>query len=176
MKLTIKCKNFTLRPYRKSDAKSLAKNINDRIISRNMSRVPYPYTLKMARQWLKKTIAEYRKKKPKDLILTIDINSEVAGGIGLNKIETGHKAGIGYWLAKPYRGKGIMTRAVKAMVKFGFNEFKLRRIEAKVFLFNKKSAKVLERAGFKLEGILRKNTKKGKQYLDTYLYAKVKNR
>jgi RimJ/RimL family protein N-acetyltransferase len=174
MKLTIKCKNFTLRPYRKSDAKSLAKNINDRTISRNMSRVPYPYTLKMAKKFIKESIVGYRKRKPTRINLAIDIGGEVAGGIIIAKIELGHRAGIGYWLAAQYRGKGIMTRVVKEMVKFGFNKFKLKRIEAKVFLFNKKSAKVLERAGFQLEGILRKNTKKGKQYLDTYLYAKVK--
>ena len=106
--------------------------------------------------------------------LAIEINSEVAGGIGLTKIVAGHKAGLGYWLAVPYRGRGIMTKAVKQMSKIGFTKFKLRRIEAKVFLFNKKSTQVLKRAGFEYEGILRKNIKKGNQYLDTYLYAKVR--
>ena len=174
MKLTIKSKNFILRPYRKSDAKSLAKNINDRTISKNMSRVPYPYTLKMAKKFIKGSIIGYRKRKPTRINLAIDIGGEVAGGIVIGKIELGHKAGIGFWLAKQFRGRGIMARTIKEVLKLGFNKFKLKRIEAKVFLFNKKSAQVLKIAGFKYEGLLRKDVKKGKQYLDTYLYAKVK--
>ena len=174
MKLTVKTKNFTLRTYKKSDAKSLQKNINDRTISRNMSRVPYPYTLKMAKKFLIESMIGYRKRKPTRINLAIDIGGEVTGGIIIAKIEMGHKASFGYWLAEPYRGRGIMTEAVKQATKIGFTKFKLRRIEAKIFLFNEKSAKVLERAGFKVEGILKKDVKKGNKYLDTYLYAKVR--
>jgi RimJ/RimL family protein N-acetyltransferase len=67
-----------------------------------------------------------------------------------------------------------MTEAVKLITKFGFEKLKLKRIEAFVFTFNKASKRVLEKAGYKLEGILRKNSKKGNKFFDDYLFAKIR--
>jgi RimJ/RimL family protein N-acetyltransferase len=66
-----------------------------------------------------------------------------------------------------------MTEAVKLVTKFGFDELKLRRIYALVFSFNKSSMRVLEKSGYKFEGILRKNAKKEDKFLDQYLFAKT---
>lgn len=170
---TIKSKNFILRPFRKSDAKTLSKNINNKKIYRNTSHIPYPYTLKDANEWLEKTIKENRKKKPAKINFAIDINGEVVGSVGFVKIE-GHKTELGYWLAEKYWGKGIMTKATKLLTAFGFNKIGLKRIYARVYSFNKASQRVLEKAGYKLEGILRKDIKKDSKFIDTYLFAKVK--
>ncbi len=169
----IKSKHFILRPFRKGDEKSLIEGINSKEIFRNTLRIPYPYTLKDAKEWLKKTSKDRKKKKPTAFNLAIDINDEVIGGIGFNEIEE-HRAEIGYWLAEKHWGEGIMTQAVKVMTNFGFEKLKLRRIYACVFSFNKASMRVLEQNGYKLEGILRKEIRKGKKLLDDYLYAKVK--
>jgi len=67
-----------------------------------------------------------------------------------------------------------MTQAVKLVTKFGFEKLKLRRIYAYIFSFNKASMRVLEKNGYKLEGILKKDTKKDNKFLDCYLFAKVK--
>jgi len=102
----------------------------------------------------------------------IDIKGEVAGSVGFNKIE-GYKAEVGYWLARKYWGRGIMTKAVKLVTQFGFKKLKLRRIYAFVFTSNKASMNVLKKAGFKIEGLLKKNAKKGGKFLDDYLFAKT---
>jgi len=169
----IKSKNFILRPFRKGDEKSLAENINNKKIYRNTLVIPYPYTLKDAREWVTKNLKEARKKKPKEINFVIDINGEAAGSIGFSKIQE-HKAEIGYWLAEKYWGKGIMPQAVKLITKFGFEKLKLRRIYAKVFFFNKPSMRVLEKAGYKFEGILRKNVMKDGKFIDNHIFAKVK--
>ncbi len=65
------------------------------------------------------------------------------------------RAGIGYELAKPYWHQGIMTEALSAMLKFGFEKMELNRIEATVMLDNIASMKLLEKLGFIDEGILR---------------------
>jgi [ribosomal protein S5]-alanine N-acetyltransferase len=67
-----------------------------------------------------------------------------------------------------------MTEVVKEIIRYGFNELALRRIYAFVFPDNKASMRVLEKAGFIFEGILRKNVKKGDKLIDEYLFAKVK--
>ena len=67
-----------------------------------------------------------------------------------------------------------MTRALKEVVKIGFGKFKLNRIFAFVFVDNKGSQRVLEKAGFKFEGRLRKNLIKDKRSIDTLIYSKIK--
>ena len=171
--IIIKSKKFILRPFKRGDESSLKENINSKKIYQNTLNIPYPYTLKDAKDWIAKNLKEMKKRKPNMINFAIDINGEVVGGIGLNKIE-GHKAEIGYWLAEKYWGQGIMTQAVKLVTEFGFKKLKLKRIYAYVFSWNKASMKVLEKAGYKLEGILRKDVKKNNKFIDTYLFAKVK--
>ena len=169
----IKSKDFILRPFRKKDAVSFAKSTNNKVIARNTWHNPYPYTSKDAKEWIKKILKESRKKKPTKIEFAIEINNEAVGRIGLNKIK-GHKAEIGYWLGGKYWGKGVMTKAIKLVTKFGFEKLKLRKISAYVYHFNKSSMRVLEKNGYKLEGILRKEVKKDNKLIDTYLFAKVK--
>ena len=171
--MIIKAEKFILRPYGKGDEESLARNINDKEIYRSTLRIPYPYTLEDAKEWVGKNLKEGKKKEPAEINFVIDINNEVAGGIGLSEIK-GHQAEIGYWIASKYRNKGIMTLALKKVTKFGFEKIKLRRIYACVFPFNKASMRILKKNGYRLEGILIKEIKKGNKLLDNCLFAKVR--
>jgi RimJ/RimL family protein N-acetyltransferase len=101
----------------------------------------------------------------------------VVGGIGFAGLQVGksHWAELGYWLAKPYWNLGVMTEAVKIVSNFAFKEFGLQRITAHVFSFNLGSARVLEKAGFQCEGVLRQHYKKDGKIFDGKLYAKVKS-
>lgn len=164
---------FTLRNYRKGDEMSLQKNINDRNIYRFTSKIPYPYTITDAKKWVESFVKFEKKKDKKSYKLAIDINGGVAGGVGFDPIE-GHKAEIGYWLARRYWNNGIMTKAVGIFTKFGFGKLKLKRITAHVFSKNIASVIVLEKNGYKFEGILRKHELKDGKYFDSLLYAKVR--
>ena len=105
----------------------------------------------------------------------IDIGGEVAGSIWFNEIDYKNKKGeIGYWLAKKYWGNGIMTQAVRQLVKTGFSDLKLDRVYACVFTNNSASSKVLKKSGFELEGKLRKCLINDNKFRDSFLYAKVK--
>jgi len=136
--------------------------------------MPYPYTLKDAKEWVNKNIYWGRKKVMSDFVLAIEIDGEVCGAVGLSKIKIGHKAELGYWLGKKYWGQGIMTEVVKLMTSYAFRELGLRRIYAHVFSFNAASKKVLEKVGYELEGINKKEAKKGNKYIDCYLMAKIR--
>lgn len=166
---------FTLRKFRKGDEHTLRKHIHDREIARNTLLIPYPYTSKDAEHWMRKCLAIYRKKQPLEIPFAIDIGGKVVGGIGIGPIDYRNKsAEFGYWLAKQYRNQGIMTRVIRRIVRYGFHELKLKRLYAKTFIFNRASQRVLEKAGFQLEGRLRKACRKNGKYYDSFLYAKVK--
>ena len=173
MAVILRSRRFVLRPFRKGDEESLRKNINNRKIYRYTMLIPHPYTRRHASEWVKKKISQRGKKKAGELSFAIDVKGDVVGGIGLLHIEK-HKAEIGYWLGEKDWGKGIMTAAVKLMISFCFGKLKLQRVYASVFKGNKASARVLEKAGFKFEGINRKNYLKDKKLFDGLLYAKVR--
>lgn len=170
----IKSKKFILRPYRKGDEKAVFKHVNDKIISRNTATIPYPYPFKKAEEWVEVNLERNKKGNKENIVWAIEIDGEVSGTIGLHHITKEHKAEVGYWLGRQFWGRGIMTEAVKLVTKFGFEKLKLRRIYGHVYLFNEPSKKVLEKSGYKFEGIIKKESKKGKKYLDAYLLAKVR--
>ncbi len=172
--MTIKTKQFRLRPFKMSDAKDIARNINDWDIIKCLAMEIFPYRLQDAQSFLSKSIPNYKQKIPSGLAMAIVIDKEVVGAIGLHHITYGHMADLGYWLAKKHWGRGIMTKAVKAFTKFAFRQYKLKRIEAKVYLFNQGSKLVLEHNGFKVEGILKKAARKKGKFIDEYLLAKVR--
>ena len=137
--------------------------------------IPYPYTQADADWWIK-NVSEVTKKQGRSVNWAIrDANHQLVGGIGFHDFELGksHKAELGYWLAKPYWGQGLMTKAVQVVTPLGFKEFGLVRITANVFHFNTGSARVLEKAGYRLEGVLYKHYKKDGNIFDGKLYAKT---
>jgi [ribosomal protein S5]-alanine N-acetyltransferase len=85
-----------------------------------------------------------------------------------------HRAEIGYWIAKPYWNRGIMTAVVRRACQCAFEEFGLIKIIAHVFDANPASARVLEKCGFEQEGYLKKHYLKDGQYLDVRLYARLR--
>ena len=120
--------------------------------------IPFPYTEADAEWWVNH-VAELTQKQGHSVNWAIRReNGTLIGGIGFHDFELGksHRAELGYWLAQPYWGHGLMTEAVKAVSDFGFNHFGLSRITAGVFIYNPGSARVLEKSGFQLEGVLRK--------------------
>lgn len=172
--MIIKSKKFILRKYKKGDEESLRENINNKRVSRYMSAVPYPYSMRDAKEWIGKDLKWQKDKKPTEVNFVIDIDGEVVGAIGFSNIKHQHKAEIGYWLAEKYWKQEIITEAVRLATRFGFKELKLKRIFADVFSPNQASKRVLEKTGFKLEGVMEKSHKKYNRFYDAYVFAKVK--
>ena len=85
-----------------------------------------------------------------------------------------HRAEIGYWLAKPFWGRGIMTAVVAGVCRHGFEEFGLVKIVAHVFTGNPASARVLEKCGFVQEGLFRKHFLKDGKLIDAWAFALIR--
>ena len=92
------------------------------------------------------------------LALGIFIHHQVIGGIGLHQWDQKtRRAQIGYWITHEYEGKGIISRCLTQFVAFLFEKIELNKIEIHFVQANRRSAKVAERLGFKIEGIIRQS-------------------
>jgi len=168
--------DIVLSRVNKKDKSSLIKYLNDFDIYKNTSNIPHPYTSKDAEWWIKHVKDKARQTGRLSNFAIRDRNLNLIGGIGFHMkygIKS-HKDEIGYWLAKDYWNKGIMTKVVKKFCEIGFGENKLLRIEAVVFENNFASARVLEKNGFIKEGFLRKYLIKDNIPLNAYLYSLIK--
>ena len=162
-----------LRPWAHSDVSALVRYANNRKIWANVrDRFPHPYTRTDAEQW-----TSYASKKSPVTDFAIEVNGEAAGGIGLVLREDVERCGaeVGYWLGEPFWGKGIATAALQALTAYAFAEFPyLVRLFAMTYEDNLASQRVLEKAGFVREGVLRKNAFKDGRYRDQPIYALVR--
>jgi RimJ/RimL family protein N-acetyltransferase len=106
----------------------------------------------------------------------IDVGGAAVGAVGLklgSDIER-YSAEMGYWLGEAYWGQGIMSAAVRAVTEHALGELGMLRVFAVPYVRNPASARVLEHAGFQLEGTMRRSAIKDGVVLDQYLYAKVR--
>ena len=171
--LEVTARDFKLRHFRLGDADSIVKYANNPKIYRPTIEMPNPYRLRDAVEWIEHNHAEEARKHSGMMSLAIVVGGEAVGCIGLSDIE-GHKAAVGYWLAEEQWGRGIMTRALKLTTRYALGDIGLRRLYAHVFLFNRASMRVLEKGGYKREGVLRKEAEKDGRLYDMVLYAKVR--
>ncbi len=161
--------DFKLRPWQMSDLDTLVVIANNFKIANNLTnRFPYPYTRESGEGFIKMALSN-----DPIHILAIEIEGKVAGGIGVHQQEDVFckNAELGYWLAEPYWGKGIMTDAVRQIVAYGFRRFDIDRIFARPFGSNIGSQRVLEKAGFLLEARFEKTLFKNGRYEDEFVYA-----
>lgn len=165
---------IVLRPWDDSDLEALVRYGDNRNIWINLrDRFPHPYTRADAEAW----IAFCKAQQPPLTQFTIDLNGEAIGGIGLETFgDVQHMtAEIGYWVGEPFWGRGIATAALKQATAYAFATFPFQRLQAMVFAWNSASARVLEKAGYMLEGRMRQSIIKNGRLGDSLLYARVRN-
>ena len=175
----MKKESIKLRKFSRKDIDRIMKIFPDEKVTNGigitLSKKPPKITRKFEETWLKKTISNYRKKKPKEYSLAITLDNILIGSIGMNKIDYENKnIEIGYWIGKDYWRKGFATKALKHFLDFINKKHKPKRVYGFAFTFNPGSKRVMEKCGFKLEGI-RKNVKKGKsKFYDDYMLALIR--
>jgi [ribosomal protein S5]-alanine N-acetyltransferase len=159
-----------IRSWREDDAASVAKHANDRNVWRNMrDRFPHPYAPADARAF----IAAAREREP-ETFFAIDAAGAAVGGIGYTLHDDVERiaAEVGYWLGAEYWGRGIMSAAIAAFTRYVFERHReLRRLYAVPFAWNPASARILEKAGYQLEGRMRESAIKDGAVVDQLLYA-----
>lgn len=160
-----------LRPWREGDQAALVRHANNRAVWRHLlDPFPHPYTRADADAWIASC-----QQAPADTRFAIEVEGEAAGAIEVELKEGAFRktATMGYWLGEVHWGRGIATAAVRAVTDWAFDAHALVRIQAGVFEGNPASARVLEKAGYQLEGRLRKSVMKEGRLLDRLLYARL---
>jgi ribosomal-protein-alanine N-acetyltransferase len=158
-----------LRPFRRDDDTSIAHHANDRGVWINLrDRFPNPYHLDDARYWLEMVVGQAPSTN-----FAIEVEGQAVGSVGITMGEDVFRrsAEIGYWLGRSFWGRGIASSAVRAVTEHAFEQFDLNRLHAGVFAWNPASARVLEKAGYGLEGRLRSAVTKDGRTTDQLLYA-----
>lgn len=177
MMITLPLKNsFSLSNLQPSDVSAYVEHLNNPMIHETTENIPYPYTEEHAIQWIQHhTDITHQYGKP-HLLAIRDPQTQLIGSIGIGEINNKHPhvAELGYWLASAYWGQGIMTEAVQIFIRYAFTELGLLRLWTRVFEFNGGSRRVLEKNGFKLEGIQRQHVCHNGQLIDDYLYGLLK--
>jgi [ribosomal protein S5]-alanine N-acetyltransferase len=164
---------YIIRDWQIEDAPSIAKYANNRKIWINLrDAFPYPYSSRDAESFISRVI-----EANPVTVFAIATQSEAIGSIGLMLGKDVHRftAEMGYWLAEPFWGKGIMVQAVQFLTSWAFLDLKLHRISAEPYVSNPASHRVLEKAGFIREGVLRSSAFKDGNIIDQYLYSKIGN-
>lgn len=161
--------DYVLRDWQRDDAPSIAKYANNRKIWLNLrDGFPHPYNRRHAEEFIERA----RQSTPATLF-AIAAHNEAIGSIGLMIGTDVHRfsAELGYWLAEPFWGRGIMTRVVKCVTAYAIETLGLHRVYAEPYACNVASAKVLEKAGFLREGILRSSAFKDGTICDQFIYS-----
>ena len=165
---------MTLRAWEEADAKSIYPYANNRKIADNLrDAFPFPYTLEDAQSFVRSCIQMEGKGQ---LCRAVCLEGKAVGSIGvfLGQDVYRRSAELGYWLAEPFWGRGLMSFAVQQICQQAFLNFDILRIYAEPYAHNIGSRRVLEKAGFSLEGVLKKSVYKNGQVYDSCIYALVK--
>jgi RimJ/RimL family protein N-acetyltransferase len=164
--------DLKIRSWRKDDLKALLQHANNQKIAANLrDQFPHPYTRRDGIDFL-----DYAHTQEPECSFAIEHGGEAVGGVGflVGRDIARISAEMGYWLAEEFWGRGFASRAVTAMSDWAFDNYRLTRIFAMAFAHNAASIRVLEKAGFEREGLLRRSAIKNGVVLDQILFAKVR--
>jgi [ribosomal protein S5]-alanine N-acetyltransferase len=140
----MKTKRLTLRPLEDRDAPRIAALAGDWAVASMTARIPYPYDESYAHLWISGL-------EDGEFVRGVELDGELIGATGYFGDDDG-AAEIGYWIGKPWWGRGFATEAASMMVRYCFTTAALPRIVCCHFVDNPDSQRVIEKLGFKSTG------------------------
>ena len=158
-----------VRAWQPSDAESLQRHADNPNVARHLrDRFPHPYTMEHATGFL-----GWVAQQPSPTVWAIAIGDEAVGGIGIERHGDVERvsAEIGYWLGEAHWGKGVATEALVAVTAMAFQQYELTRVFAVPFADHLASVRVLEKAGYVREGLMRRSAIKYGVVRDQLLFA-----
>ncbi len=158
------------------DAPEWAEKINRIEIAENMVNMPFPYTVENATDLIRKLLDSEPWIDKKPLCICLKNTGELIGGCNLMAIDAKHrKAFIGFWCIPEMWGNGYITEAALRVVKYGFEECDLERIEARCMALNQASARVLEKLGMVHEYTARRDVFRFDKFYDMKYYSVLRS-
>ncbi len=145
----LETERLVLRAPLLGDAKAIATLANDRRIAENTRRIPHPYRVTDAEEFIAKAAAC----RPREMaLMIIEREGDLVGGCSLTLLD-GPVPEINFWLGVPFWGQGYATEAVRAMIDFAFTELDHQALQAGARVTNPASRRILEKCGFQWVGV-----------------------
>jgi RimJ/RimL family protein N-acetyltransferase len=142
----LETERLVLRAPRREDAKALARLINDRRIAINTARIPHPYSLEDAEQFIAAV-----NRQGSEVAFVITLEDRLIGGCGVVQSDSGPE--LGYWVGVPFWSQGFATEAARAVIDYAFGSLGHEVLEAGARVSNPASRRVLEKCGFQWTGV-----------------------
>ena len=158
-----------VRSFRETDAAELARHANNRNVWLQLrDRFPHPYSIDDARGFI-----AFASGADPETAFAVTVDDRPVGSIGavLGEDVERCSAEVGYWLGESCWGLGIATRALLGFTRYAFAAYEVERLFAVPFAANTASCRVLEKAGYRLEGRMRRSAVKDGVVQDQLLYA-----
>lgn len=172
----LRTRRLHLRAFQLSDAERVQRLAGEKEIAATTTNIPHPYEDGMAETWI--AGHEESLANREGVVFAIDLVAPdlvgLVGAVGLVLGLPDRRAELGYWIGRPYWGRGIATEAATAVLRYGFAELGLTRIHAHHFAGNPASGRVLEKIGMSFEGRLRKHVLKWGRYEDLLMFGILK--
>lgn len=170
----IETKKLFLTELKAEDIPEIVKYASNKNISNFTQNIPFPYSEKDAVFWINMANQGFENGHQYTFAIRTKERNNFIGGIGLNIERKYKRAEIGYWIAKPFWGKGYATEATKSIIEFGFKNLDLNKFTSSYLAKNPASGKVMENSGMKKEGELKEHIFKNSEYHDLILYGLTK--
>lgn len=142
----LETERLLLRPQGADDFPAVVALLNDFDVAKNLARVPHPYTEEDARAFLAKGAEDRARGQSYPFTLLQKSDGALIGGCGLRLQDDGIFE-LGYWLGRPFWGKGFASEAARRVAAFAFHELKAPTLKAGYFHDNPASGHVLEKLG-----------------------------
>jgi RimJ/RimL family protein N-acetyltransferase len=144
----LETKRLTLRAPRLEDAKTVARLANDKRIAENTARIPHPYKMADAEDFIRAPAA----RGEVVYLITLRNDRSIIGACGIATKES-EPAEIGYWLGVEHWGQGYATEALHAVIDYAFTDLDHEALQAGARVTNPTSRRVLEKCGFQWTGV-----------------------
>ncbi|MDX1587207.1 MAG: GNAT family N-acetyltransferase, partial [Balneolaceae bacterium] len=122
-------------------------------------------------RWIKEKQDNFKNRDEITWAICSRTGGHLMGAVGLSLSSRNDSAELGYWMGKPYWGRGFTTEASREVLEYAFGELKLNRVEAHHMSGNDASGRVLEKLGLQYEGLHRQRIKKWDEYKDVKCFA-----
>lgn len=169
--IVLNTSRLILRPLCRDDIPQLLPLIGAREVAATTLRIPHPYTEEDAIKFLEYSDSVWQKREGARFGIFLTESERLCGGIGLAAHSEHNRAELGYWIGVPFWGNGYCTEAAREVLRFGFENLRLHRIDAGHFANNPASGRILQKLGMKHEGTTREHVLKWGDYLNVEIYG-----
>jgi ribosomal-protein-alanine N-acetyltransferase len=168
---TLETERLTLRPFVEADAGDVERLAGAREIAEGTLAIPHPYPKGGGAMWIGTHADGWASGKQANFAIVERATGALVGAIGVVVVPEHAHAELGYWIGVESWNRGYATEAARATLTFAFESLGLHRIEARHFMRNPASGRVMQKIGMRLEGVNRGAVRRFGRFEDLAVYG-----